>query len=68
MRFNDGAEPEKDWAAKHAVAGEKYGYVLAKISVRDAERTAMIQRLRTALAHFGGDSYSAEMTLDDRDG
>lgn len=66
VRFEDDARPQKDWGKAHSVFEGKYGFVVAQIPVRDAERAAMIPRLRTALAHFGGESYTEEMPLEEQ--
>lgn len=60
VEFKDGHEPDKDWGKRHNVPREKGGHVVAKISVRNAERAAMIPRLRAALADFGGEVYTED--------
>ena len=70
VEFKVDHKPDVDWIKRHNVPQEDHGYVVAKILVRDAERAAMIPRLRAALAHFGGEVYTddAPRVHEDQDG
>jgi hypothetical protein len=60
VTFKDGRQPEMGWARKHGVPERDHRHIVATISARNAERTAMVPRVREALARFGGSVYSEE--------
>ncbi len=66
VEFGDGQRPDKGWAKRHSVPEGKHGHVVAEISVHDAERAAMVPRLRAALTHFGGEVYAEDTPREDK--